>query len=90
MNDHPTTRPRTRDDVSPVGWTAAREEWHFMAGYYAWNARKGFAPGARDPRTGQPWKAHDRAARRLGRAAYLALAREAYAIAREYGPTPLP
>lgn len=90
MNEHPLTIARTRDDTGPVGWVADRERWHFLAAYYAWSARKGWPPGGNDPMTGLRWKDHDRQARRLGRAAYIALAREAYAIARTYGPSPLP
>ena len=87
------TRPRTsRDDTAPVPMTAERERWHFLATYYAWLARRNATPGARDPLTGRAWPDYGSTnnARRLGRAAHLAMAREAYAIARALGPDPLP
>ncbi|MCU0505708.1 MAG: hypothetical protein MUE82_08045 [Chloroflexi bacterium] len=90
MNDYPLTFPRKRADLYTVPMVASRERYHFLAAYYAWCARKGFPPGARDPLTGRDWSRLDPASRRLGRAAYIALAREAYAIARSYGPSPLP
>lgn len=78
-------------------WTAQRAtlrdirraEWWRRAEYFAWSARKGWAP-ARDPLTGSPYPDHDPYARLLGRAVHLAAAREAYAIARSFGPLPLP
>jgi len=66
-----------------------RALWWERATYFAWSARKGYAY-SRDPLTGRPFPDHDLAARRLGRVAYIALAREAFAIARSFGPLPLP
>jgi hypothetical protein len=67
-----------------------RREWSERASYYAWMARRSETPRV-DPLTGERWSSiTTAAARRLGRAMYIALAREAFAVARTFGPVPLP
>ena len=66
-----------------------RASFEALAAYYCWSARKGFATG-KDPRTGRPWPLMSQVGKRLGRASFMALAREALAISREMGPYPLP
>lgn len=88
-----TTRPRSRDDREPVGLTASRERYAFLASYYRWCASRPwpYLPG-NDPLTGRPARdrQHSVPEQRMARAAYIALAREALAIARTFGPSPLP
>jgi hypothetical protein len=90
MFDHPTTFPRMRRDATvPVGISQTRDRAWFRAEYYAWNARKGSPLDRFDPATGKPYSILNDDARRIGRLAYIAAAREAYRIARNY-PLPLP
>lgn len=84
------TAPRKRGHIDMVPAVRMREEFHFLAQYYAWMARKNVPPSGNNPLTGMPWISWNRTVWRLGRASYLALARECYAIARQFGPTPLP
>ncbi len=94
MNTYPLTRPRrSRDDTSTVPLVALRERYHFLASYYRWCAMRPWPtlPG-NDPITGAPafTRQHDPMTNRMARAAYVALAREALAIAHGFGPSPLP
>lgn len=85
------TAPRARGSaLRTVPMVERRERYFFLGTFYAWCARKGATLPGNDPVTGRPASIWDPTAVRLGRAAYAALAREAFAIARECGPTPLP
>ena len=66
-----------------------RDKAHFRADYFMWCAKRGTPLGRLDPATGNPYYIMDIGAWRIGRAAYSAAAREAYALARSY-PLPLP
>lgn len=68
-----------------------RAAWIERGRYYAWTARRREVPAGRDPLTGLEFDAPymRRDARRLGRAARAAMARECFRIARRY-PNPLP
>jgi hypothetical protein len=74
--------------------TTSRESWASLAAYYGWAARHTspfLKPAGVSPLTGEAWANFDwPAAARLERASYIAKAREAYAIARSFGPVPLP
>jgi hypothetical protein len=85
------TRLRTRADDIPLHWTTERERYHFLASYYRWCAARPWPtlPG-NDPIRGDKPNGHDPLTARMARAAYIALAREALAIARTFGPSPLP
>lgn len=69
-----------------------RASLYFLADYYAWSARKGWANG-NSPIDGRPWDKHygrdGELGRRIGRVQDIASARLVYAIARAY-PNPLP
>lgn len=84
------TATRTRDNRSTVPMVERRERLFFLATFYAWNARRGHVLPGGDPLTGRPASIWDPAAVRLARAGYAAMAREAFAMARECGPSPLP
>jgi hypothetical protein len=86
-----TSRVRTtREDLAPITSSAERSRWSFLGEYYAWSARHWNVPAGNDPLTGRPWNRYDARAQRLSRAADIAMARECYAIARTFGPMPLP
>jgi len=86
------TRVRTdRLDTEPVWAVVLRERYAFLGTYYRWCATRPWPtlPG-NDPVTGRPSRYGSDLDHRMARAAYIALAREALAIARSLGPSPLP
>ena len=91
MNEWPLTVRRTRGHSGIVPLVVSRERYHFLASYYRWCAMRPWPtlPG-NDPIRGDKPNGRDPLTARMARAAYIALAREALAIARTFGPTPLP
>lgn len=86
------TRVRTdRLDTEPVWAGVQRERYAFLATFYRWCASRPWPslPG-NDPITGGDPRKGNAYDHRMARAAYIALAREALAIARSLGPTPIP
>jgi len=67
-----------------------RAELFFLAEYYGWAARKASTPTGNNPLTGQPWPKYEKWVRDIDRAQSIAAAKVVYAMARAYGPVPLP